>query len=61
MTHAITADYSSGAARDEVLQDYERAVSEHGVRASPTVVVGARRLVGMVDLAEYRKVVEEAG
>ncbi len=51
----FAADYTNGAARDEVLRDYERAVSEHGVRAIPTVVVGARRLVGMVDFAEYRK------
>ena len=55
----FVADYTNGGARDEVLHDYERAVSEHSVRAIPTVVVGARRLVGMVDLAEYRKAAEE--
>jgi predicted DsbA family dithiol-disulfide isomerase len=57
----FAADYADGTARDEVLHDYERAVTEHGVRAIPTVVVKARSLVGMVDLAEYRKAVEEAG
>jgi predicted DsbA family dithiol-disulfide isomerase len=57
----FAVDYASGEARDEVLHDYERAVSEHGVRAIPTVVVGSRRLVGMVDLVEYRKAIEEAG
>ena len=56
----FAADYAGGTARDEVLHDYERAVSEHGVRAIPIVVVGGRRLVGLVDFAEYRKAVEEA-
>lgn len=55
----FAADYAAGDARAEVLRDYERAVSEHGVRAIPTVVTGARRLVGMVDLAEYRKAAAE--
>jgi predicted DsbA family dithiol-disulfide isomerase len=57
----FAADYASGAARDEVLRDYEAARATHGVRAIPTVVVGARRLVGLTALAEYRKAAEEAG
>jgi len=52
------ADYESGKARAWVLRDYEEAVTRHGVRAIPTVVVnGGRRLVGLVDFAEYRRVV----
>ncbi len=52
------ADYESGKAQAWVLQDYEEAVTRHGVRAIPTVVVNAgRRLVGLVDFAEYRRVV----
>ncbi len=57
----FAADYASGEARHEVLRDYEEAVAEHGVRAIPTVVIGARRLVGLTELAEYRKATEEAG
>ncbi len=57
----FATDHATGEARDEVLADYERAVTEHGVRAIPTVVIGARRLVGMVDFAEYRKAAEDTG
>ncbi len=60
MTRFMT-DYRVGDARDEVLRDYERAVTEHGVRAIPTVIIGHRRLVGMQELAEYRKAAEETG
>jgi predicted DsbA family dithiol-disulfide isomerase len=53
-------DYAGGDARDEVLRDYERAITEAGVRAIPTVVSGGRRLVGLSDLAEYRKIANGA-
>jgi predicted DsbA family dithiol-disulfide isomerase len=50
------ADYQAGKGRDAVLEDYERAVREHGVRAIPTVVLAdGRRIVGAVPLAEYRR------
>ena len=50
-------DFESGKARAWVLRDYEEAVSA-GVRAIPTVLVnGGRRLVGLVDFSEYRRVV----
>ena len=50
------ADYDAGKGRQPVIDDYERAVSEHGVRAIPTVVLpGGRRIVGAVSLAEYRR------
>jgi hypothetical protein len=39
----------------------QRAVEEHGVRAIPTVIVNARRLVGLVDVANYRKAAEDTG
>ena len=49
-------DYQAGKGRQLVIDDYERAVSEHGVRAIPTVVLpGGRRIVGAVPLAEYRR------
>jgi predicted DsbA family dithiol-disulfide isomerase len=52
------ADYESGKGRQPVLDDYEAAVSEHGVRAIPTVVTdGGRRIVGAVPLAEYRRLI----
>ena len=57
----FAADYASDEARHEVLRDYEEAVAQHGVRAIPTVVIGARRLVGLTELAEYRKATEETG
>ena len=55
------ADYESGAGREGVVKDYEAAVAE-GVRSIPTVIVPetGRALVGMVDAAMYRRVVEEA-
>ncbi len=50
------ADYEAGKGRQPVLDDYEAAVREHGVRAIPTVIVdGGRRIVGAVSLAEYRR------
>jgi protein-disulfide isomerase len=40
-----------------VLDDYEAALSQHGVRAIPTVVApGGRRVIGAVSLAEYQRV-----
>jgi predicted DsbA family dithiol-disulfide isomerase len=53
------ADYDRGDARQDVLRDLERAVTEHGVRAIPTVVIGERRLTGMMPLASYRQAIEE--
>jgi predicted DsbA family dithiol-disulfide isomerase len=50
------ADYESGKGRQPVLDDYEAAVTEHGVRAIPTVVLPkGRRIVGAVSLSEYRR------
>jgi predicted DsbA family dithiol-disulfide isomerase len=50
------ADYEAGKGRDAVMEDYETAVREHGVRAIPTVVTAdGRRIVGAVPLAEYRR------
>jgi predicted DsbA family dithiol-disulfide isomerase len=57
----FATEYASGEARDEVQRDYEAAIATDGVRAIPTVVVGARRLVGLTALAEYRQAAEEAG
>ncbi len=55
------ADFEGDGARDEVLADYEEAVTRDHVRAIPTVIVeGGRRLTGLVDLAAYRKAIEEA-
>jgi predicted DsbA family dithiol-disulfide isomerase len=52
----FVADYEAGKGRAAVLEDYEAAMSEHGVRAIPTVVLGGgRRIVGAVSLAEYRR------
>jgi len=52
------SDFESGKARAWVLQDYEEAVTRAGVRAIPTVVVnGGKRVVGLVDLAEYRRII----
>jgi predicted DsbA family dithiol-disulfide isomerase len=56
------ADRAAGFARPAVLADYEAAVTEHAVRAIPTVVFPqtGRTLVGLVDLATYRAAIEEA-
>ncbi len=54
-------DFEGEAARDAVLADYAEAVTRDRVRAIPTIVVdGGRRLTGLVDLATYRKAIEEA-
>jgi predicted DsbA family dithiol-disulfide isomerase len=56
------ADLDAGFARAAVVADYETAVTEHGVRAIPTVIVPdtGRALVGLADLATYRAALEEA-
>ena len=56
------ADREAGFAREAVVADYEAAVTEHGVRAIPTVIVPetGRALVGLADLAVYRAAIEEA-
>jgi predicted DsbA family dithiol-disulfide isomerase len=58
----FVADRDAGFAREAVIADYEAAVSEHGVRAIPTVIVPdtGRALVGLADLATYRRALEEA-
>ena len=54
---AFLRDYEAGRGRQPVLDDYQTAVREHGVRAIPTVVLDdGRRIVGAVPLAEYRRV-----
>jgi len=56
------ADLASGLARQAVMADYEAAVTEHHVRAIPTVIFPetGRALVGLADLSVYRAAVEEA-
>jgi predicted DsbA family dithiol-disulfide isomerase len=56
------ADRQAGFAREAVLADYEAAVTEHGVRAIPAVILPetGRALVGLADLAVYRAAIEEA-
>jgi predicted DsbA family dithiol-disulfide isomerase len=58
----FSADLGTGFAREAVAADYEAAVTEHGVRAIPTVVFPetGRALVGLVDYATYRAAAEEA-
>jgi predicted DsbA family dithiol-disulfide isomerase len=58
----FVADRQAGFARDAVLADYEAAVSEHQVRAIPTVIVPetGRALVGLADRSVYRAAIEEA-
>lgn len=55
----LARDLETGGARDEVMQDYETAVTELGIRAIPTVIVAGRaRLTGLVELAAYREAIE---
>jgi predicted DsbA family dithiol-disulfide isomerase len=58
----FNADLGAGFARAAVMSDYEAAVTEHGVRAIPTVILPetGRALVGLADLATYRAAIEEA-
>lgn len=52
----FAADYAAGAGRQAVLDDYETAVREHGIRAIPTVVLpDGRTVVGAVPLDTYRR------
>jgi predicted DsbA family dithiol-disulfide isomerase len=52
----FAVDYARGAGRRAVLDDYETAVRDHGVRAIPTVVLpGGRTIVGAVPLDTYRR------
>jgi len=52
------SDFESGNARAWVLQEYEEAVTQARVRAIPTVMItGGKRVVGLVDFAEYRRLV----
>ncbi len=54
----LLADLDSGKARAWVLRDYEEAVAA-GVQAIPTVMIdGGRRLVGLADWNEYRRVLK---
>lgn len=55
-------DFEDGTGRDAVAADYEGAVTEHGVRAIPTVVFPktGRALVGLAEAAVYRSAIEEA-
>lgn len=49
-------DYEGGRGRQAVLDDYEAAVADHGIRAIPTVILpDGRRVVGAVPFAEYRR------
>jgi predicted DsbA family dithiol-disulfide isomerase len=58
----LEADLAAGIARQAVMADYEAAVTEHHVRAIPTVILPetGRALVGLADLATYRAAIEEA-
>ena len=58
----LEADLAAGFARQAVMADYEAAVTEHHVRAIPTVILPetGRALVGLADLATYRAAIEEA-
>lgn len=52
------SDYETGKGRQAVVEDYETAVREDGVRAIPTVVLAnGRRIVGAVSLDEYRRLI----
>lgn len=54
-------DYRGGAAREEVLREYEEAVTRHGVRAIPTVLIDGERLVGAVPEEEYLALLRRLG
>ena len=58
----FAADFEAGIGREAVVGDYETAITEHGVRSIPTVIVAetGRALVGLADYATYRAAVEEA-
>lgn len=58
----FTADVEAGIGRAALAADYEAAVTEHGVRSIPTVIVAetGRALVGLADYEVYREAVEAA-
>jgi predicted DsbA family dithiol-disulfide isomerase len=58
----FNADVASGLGRQAVISDYERGVTEHGVRSIPTVIVPetGRVLTGLADYATYEAAVKEA-
>jgi predicted DsbA family dithiol-disulfide isomerase len=58
----FTADVASGLGRQAVVSDYERGVTEHGVRSIPTVIVPetGRVFTGLADYATYEAAVKEA-
>src|SRR5687768_17163837 len=58
----FTADVRSGLGRQAVMSDYERGVTEHGVRSIPTVIVPetGRVFTGLADYATYEAAVKEA-
>jgi predicted DsbA family dithiol-disulfide isomerase len=58
----LETDLAAGFARQAVLADYEAALTEHNVRAIPTVIFPetGRAIVGLADLAVYRAAVEDA-
>ena len=58
----FAADVASGLGREAVVSDYERGLTEHGVRSIPTVIVPetGRVLAGLADYATYEAAVKEA-
>lgn len=58
----FAADFEAGIGREAVVGDCEAAVTEHGARSIPTVIVAetGRALVGLADYDIYRTAVEEA-
>lgn len=49
-------DYEQGSQQHRILEEHRQAVSQYGVRAIPTVVIGeAPPIVGAVPLAEYER------
>jgi predicted DsbA family dithiol-disulfide isomerase len=58
----LSADVESGLGRHAVFSDYERGVTEHGVRSIPTVIVPetGRVIAGLADYAIYEAAVQEA-
>jgi predicted DsbA family dithiol-disulfide isomerase len=58
----FSADLATGFARQAVFADYEAAVTEHAVRAIPTVVLPetGRSIVGLAEASVYRQAIEDA-
>ncbi len=49
-------DYEHGSQRNRILEEHKQAVSQYGVRAIPTVVIGeGPPIVGAVPLEEYEQ------